>query len=300
MRNRYLFSALITASIAATLSLAGAQGPSATLEEQLQSQYTLTSLTADNAAIATPGTILTLRRGGFSAGAASNKVPTRNTYKNGQIRSEIPGALKNCTICSSIPWANKAGSAMSSAGSFREFMTGENLYVTKINVDRSKDTIVFTLVSDPYPNAGTYKGSLLFQYSKGLLASADLSQVQPTIAEVFKTTAPQYPVTAAPPPTAQPLPSELSNPPQQPSVPQPAQAQPEAPLLPLEIPVAPTLDEPAAPGGSKVIAPGQTTDQVIAALGKPLSVTSGSGNREIYEYKYVRITFVNGKVSDVE
>jgi hypothetical protein len=124
--------------------------------------------------------------------------------------------------------------------------------------------------------------------------------VQPTIAEVFKTTAPQYPVTAAPPPTAQPLPSELSNPPQQPSVPQPAQAQPEAPLLPLEIPVAPTLDEPAAPGGSKVIAPGQTTDQVIAALGKPLSVTSGSGNREIYEYKYVRITFVNGKVSDVE
>ncbi len=154
MRNRYLFSVLITASIAATLSMAQAQVPDATLEEQLQSHYTLTSLTADNAGIATLGTILTLRRGGFSAGAASNRLPTRNTYKDGQIRSEIPGALKNCAICSSIPWANRVGSA----GSFREFMTGESLYVTKINVDRSKDTIVFTLVSDAYPNTGCYKG----------------------------------------------------------------------------------------------------------------------------------------------
>ena len=44
---------------------------------------------------------------------------------------------------------------------------------------------------------------------------------------------------------------------------------------------------------------GQTTDQVAAGLGQPDNVVK-LGEKEIYVYKDLKITFLNGKVSDVE
>jgi hypothetical protein len=44
---------------------------------------------------------------------------------------------------------------------------------------------------------------------------------------------------------------------------------------------------------------GQTPEQVVAALGQPLKKAKTS-TREIYFYKDLKITFVNGKVKDVE
>lgn len=42
-----------------------------------------------------------------------------------------------------------------------------------------------------------------------------------------------------------------------------------------------------------------TTDQVQAALGKPDKIFN-LGVKQIYVYKDVKITFMNGKVSDVQ
>ena len=41
-----------------------------------------------------------------------------------------------------------------------------------------------------------------------------------------------------------------------------------------------------------------TTDQVQGALGKPEKIFN-VGSKQIYTYKDVKITFLNGKVSDV-
>lgn len=41
-----------------------------------------------------------------------------------------------------------------------------------------------------------------------------------------------------------------------------------------------------------------TTDQVQAALGKPEKIFN-VGTKQVYTYKEVKFTFLNGKVSDV-
>ena len=44
---------------------------------------------------------------------------------------------------------------------------------------------------------------------------------------------------------------------------------------------------------------GMTTDQVQAALGKPEKIVN-LGPKQLYVYKDLKVTFVNGKVSDVQ
>jgi hypothetical protein len=61
---------------------------------------------------------------------------------------------------------------------------------------------------------------------------------------------------------------------------------------------------PAASGQPQPIEParievGQTIEQVVTVLGQP-EKTAKAGNKEIYFYKDLKVTFVDGKVSDVQ
>jgi hypothetical protein len=56
---------------------------------------------------------------------------------------------------------------------------------------------------------------------------------------------------------------------------------------------------PSPAAGPATIALGQSTDEVTASLGAPLTVID-LGSKKIYKYKDMKITFKNGKVSDVE
>ena len=74
----------------------------------------------------------------------------------------------------------------------------------------------------------------------------------------------------------------------------------------MEQQAAPPVEEPAAQpaqeapqAASVTIELGRTTDQVAAGLGQPDKVVK-LGAKEIYVYKNVKVTFLNGKVSDVE
>jgi hypothetical protein len=296
MGNSQLVSKSFVSVLAAAFSLAQAQVSRATLDQQLESQYTLTTPLADYSDFSITGSVLTLQKNGFSAGLVSNQVPTTSIYKNGQIKADNVGvassAAKRACGMIKLPGCDRAQSAVPS----RDFVRGERLYVTRIAVDWNKDIVVFDLISDFYPGAGRYKGSLKFQFPGGSVASADLAQLQPTIAEVFSV---QYSVSTLQPQAAtqmQPMP-----PPQQAQYPaQARQEQPEAPLPPLDIPVAPPSDKPAPVVETKVIDVGQTKEQVTAILGKPINVSVYSGNKEIYSYNNVNVTFVNGKVTDAE
>ena len=79
------------------------------------------------------------------------------------------------------------------------------------------------------------------------------------------------------------------------SAPAPAQAAAPAPAaMPAIAPPPPPADTPPP-----TIALGQTVDQVTAGFGQPLRIAK-LGAKEIYYYKDMKVTFTNGKVSNVE
>ncbi len=277
------------------------EAPAATLEQQLEGEYKLTTPTADNTDIVTMGSVLVLQKKGFSAGAVSSKVLTQNTYKDGQIKSGAATAVRRFGGLPGIGYipgvGTAAGTAAGAAGGSRDFVNGEKLYVTKITVDRGKDAIEFDLISDSYGDSGRFKGLLKIQFPKKSLVSADLATVDTTIGEVLKiqpedANAQQAPADNAPAGNAQQQ--------GQPAAAAPAAAAPpqqaEAPPPPIA-PPPPPADEPPAP--PKTISLGQTKDQVVSSLGQP-EKTAKIGTKEIYFYKDLKVTFVNGKVSDVQ
>ena len=150
------------------------------------------------------------------------------------------------------------------------FLTvGEKLYVTKIDVNIKNEKVLLTLLECDSCNGVTQPSSMrsmiIFQFSKGYLEAADPGQVQDTIGQVLQVdsgdTGAQPQVGDPPGPNPQP-----SNPP--------------------------------APPPTK-ISLGMTFDQVKAALGDPVSIAE-AGPKTIYVYKDLKITFLNGKVSNIE
>ena len=57
--------------------------------------------------------------------------------------------------------------------------------------------------------------------------------------------------------------------------------------------------QPEAQAEPQTIEKGQTTDQVQSSLGKPDKIVN-LGAKQIWVYKDLKVTFVNGKVSDVQ
>jgi hypothetical protein len=288
MGNRQSISRLVIAVLAAMFSMARAQTPAATtLEQQLESQYPLTTPTADNTDLVTTGCVLVLQKKGLSAGAVASKVATVNTYKDGQIKAGAASAVRRFGGLPGVGYVpgvgGLAGSAAGAAGGSRDFVNGEKLYVTKIAVDRGKDVITFDLISDAYGDAGRYKASLRIEFPKKALVSADLAAVQPTLDQVFKIAPPadqnaSAPAAAAPAPAAPPAP---------------------APVTQAEPAMAPIPPPPPPPADPKSIAIGQTTDQVVAAMGQPEKIVK-LGTKEIYYYKDMKVTFVSGKMTDAQ
>ena len=78
--------------------------------------------------------------------------------------------------------------------------------------------------------------------------------------------------------------------------PVPPAAQPETPLAPIPPPPPPPPDPVVE---TKSLEAGQTKDQVVAILGKP-DKTFKIGTKEIYQYKDIKVTFVNGKMADAQ
>ena len=154
------------------------------------------------------------------------------------------------------------------------FLTmGEKVYFTKLDVNIKNEKVTFTLIEcdscNGVTDGGSFKGVVVFQFPKGYLESADFGQVQDMITQVFQIDNGQGNG------QAQGQDSQAQQSPQQPNAPAPP-AQPPAKI---------TL--------------GMTVDQVKAALGDPASVAE-VGAKVIYVYKDWKITFVNGKVSDVQ
>jgi hypothetical protein len=148
----------------------------------------------------------------------------------------------------------------------RQLTVGEKVYIKKIDVHPKNDKIMLIIVECDSCNGvqqpSSYKSAVIFQFPKDYLSKAEASQITDVISQVL-------------------APDTSSNDQQQ----QTENQQQQAP------------DQPAAP--PPTIQLGQTIDQVKAALGQPEKIVD-LGQKQIYVYKDLKITFVNGKVADVQ
>ena len=184
-----LIAVLLAASCAANAQPANGLS----IQQQLQSYFTLTRSTADGTDVVTAGAVLVLQKDNLLMCKADLPIPTPNVYKNGEIsQAGLLGALGRMGTLSPL-----GGGVPSN----RKFVAGEKFWVTRIDVQ--SDGVVFLVLSDPFQDV-RYHGTLRFPFAKG--ASPDPDQLVDTIAQVLKIDGGDAPLAAQPQPAAAPAP----------------------------------------------------------------------------------------------
>src|SRR5579862_111019 len=274
---------IFTVAAAATFMLppAGAQAPS--LQEQLAAQYKLVKMGSDTSgySVVDKGTLLAIQKGGILGVPYSDQSILSTKYENGTVHSP------NSVLTKGIGFGMKR---FGKEQTTHLFASGDKVYPSKIEVNLSKDTVTIGIVACDTCNKTdppTYnKANVVFQFPKGTLASASAGQVEDTIGQLLAISNDDQgggEQQGADQGAQQPAADQGSQ--------QAAQPQGAAPAQPA------AQDQPAAEPAS--IEKGQTPDQVQAALGKPDKIVN-LGSKQIYVYKDLKVTFLNGKVSDVQ
>ena len=283
MRQKIKISILIVALIfvGITRPVVAQDLPAVPLEDRLKARYTLVKVgwNSGGAAIAEEGTVLVIKKDGIlSVPYGDQPVATR--YQDGTVRSPSASTM------------GARGSLMGKVGkqqTARLFQVGEKVYPSKIAVNLPKDQVIISIVAcDACNNVSPttfYQAAVVFQFPKGTLATTSLSQVEDKIAELLniddspgdqgRTQGGNGHVAGNG--SANANDQQRSN-----EGGGGGQAQRQA-LEP----------EP------QQIEKGQTPDQVKAAIGVPDKIVN-LGAKQIYVYKDIKVTFINGKVSDVQ
>jgi hypothetical protein len=271
MRQKIEMAVLVVALmvVGITPRLVVAQVP---LEDQLKAQYTMVKMGADSggAAVVEQGTILVIKKGGIlSVPYGDSAVATK--YQDGTVHS--PNALM----------MGARGGLMGKFGKQQTtqlFQVGTKVYPSKVVVTLPKDQVLISIVAcDSCNNISPttfYKADVVFQFAKGALATTSPSQVEDAISGLL----------ALDDSADQGGGQQGGNGDDQQGGNQQGggggQAQQQAP-----------------PPEPQQIEKGQTPEQVKAALGTPEKIVN-LGAKQIYVYKDLKVTFLNGKVSDVQ
>ncbi len=260
--------ALIAVGIKPCLVLA--QAPTVSLEDQLKAQYTLVKMGEDTSgpAVVEQGTILVVKKGGILGVPYSDQSILSTKYEGGTVHSPNPVASKV------LGWGlGKVGKTQTT----QFFQANTKVYPAKIAVNLPKDQVVIGIVDcDSCNNVDPptfFKADVVFQFPKGTLANTNPSQVEDTIAGLL---------------AIDDSGGDQGNNGQQGGNDQGGnnqggggQAQQGPPPEPAQI------------------EKGQTPDQVKAAIGVPDKIIN-LGAKQIYVYKDIKVTFINGKVADVQ
>ena len=252
-----------------TPGLVLAQAPTVPLEDQLKAQFTLVKMGTDSggAAVVEQGTILVIKKGGIlSVPYADQPVATK--YQDGAVHS--PNSVM----------MGARGGLMGKLGKQQTtqfFQLGAKVYPSRVAVNLPKDQVTMSIIAcDSCNNVSPttfYKADVVFQFPKGSLANTSPSSVEDTIAGLlaFDDSADQGGGQQGGNGNDQQGNNQGGG-----------QAQQQAPP-----------PEPAQ------IEKGQTPDQVKAAIGNPDKIVN-LGAKQIYVYKDLKVTFINGKVADVQ
>jgi uncharacterized membrane protein YgcG len=257
-----------------TVGVMTAQVP---LADQLKAQYNMVKMGADSSgtAVVEAGTLLAVKKGGILGVPYSDQSFTPTKYQDGQVHS--PNAIMQKGI----------GSFMKKIGKEQNthfFQVGDKVYPTRLDVNVAKDSVTMGIVEcDQCNNTNPptyYKTDVVFQFAKGQLEKMSAPQVEDTIATLL----------AIDEGGDQGQGGNGGN--QQGNQggggngggngggggQQAQQAPPPEP---------------------QQIEKGQTPEQVKAALGPPEKIVN-LGAKQLYVYHDIKVTFLNGKVSDVQ
>jgi hypothetical protein len=267
-KNEIIFSlvGLIVVGILAAPTAIAQNAASPSLKEQLEAQFKLSKVHSDGTVEA--GTVLVVQQVGIKGEPQNDVAMAPAVYKDGVLHPPS----KKSSFSASILQATARPGSDTSGKDFRPFPVGDKVYVSEIDVNTKNDRILFVTVECGACNGvgqtSAYKAAVSFQFAKGSLANASVPDIEDTIAKVFTIDTS----------TAEAQPAQPAAQPEQPAAAQQPAAQPPAPAQ---------------------IQLGQTIDEVVAALGQPEKIVD-LGTKKIYVYKDLKITFTNGKVSDVQ
>jgi len=248
---------------------AAAQSGAPTLQEQLAAQYKLVKMGSDTSgySVVEEGTLLALQKGGVMGVPYSDKTSLTNKYENGTVHGP------NAAMTEAKKHLLGHFSQTQSEGQTTHLLKkGDKVYPTKIDVKLDKDLVVMGIVAcDTCNNTDPpiwAKANVEFQFPKGALAKASAGDVEDTIGQLLAISD-----------DSQPGGDQQGG--QQQGQQQGGGQQQQAEAEP------------------QTIQMGMTADQVQAAMGKPTKMVN-LGPKQIYVYKDLKVTFLNGKVVDVQ
>jgi len=269
-KTAILLVALIAVGILAAPTAMAQNAAPPSLKDQLEAQYRLAKIAFNSGqlTVTEPGTVLVIQQAGIQGVPPGSLAMAPAICKDGVLHPPSRGSGFGASL---IRGMSKPSSQESGVSDTRALPAGEKVYVSKLDVNLKKDSIGFRVIECDACNGvsqpSSYQGQVLFQFAKGSLATASVPDVEDTIAKVF----------AIDTGTAEAQPAQAGAQQPETGAAQPAPAQ--APPAQIQL--------------------GQTIDQVVAAFGQP-ERTANVGSKLIYVYKDLKVTFVNGKVSDVQ
>jgi hypothetical protein len=262
-------------------SRAGAQAVS--LQEQLAAQYKVVKMGSDTSgySVIEEGTLLAIQKGGLLGVPYSDKTSLTNKYEGGTVHGP-----NNLMVSGKKAILGRFSQTQSQGQTTKLFAKGDKVYPTKIEVNAEKDTGTIGIVACDTCNKTdptTYnKANVVFVFPKGSVAKANTGEVEDTIGQLLAISddSQQQDQGGDQGQQGQDQQGDGQQGGGQQSAQQPAQPAPQQ-------------------ADPQTIEKGQTTDQVKGSLGKPDKIVN-LGAKQIWVYKDLKVTFVNGKVSDVQ
>jgi hypothetical protein len=266
LRTMRLRSAILAAIVSAATLLqpppASAQVP-VSLQEQLNAQYKPAKMKSGfgGATVVEAGTVLAVQKAGVLSVPSTTMSTCSAKFQDNKLHPSVG-------FCAAM---------FKNISSYLQ--TGSKVYPLKIDVNLEKEKISFEVVACDSCNGSdsstSMKGGVVFQFPKGYLETASAGVVEDTIGQVFSISGDGQNGDQ----------SGGQNQGEQQAQGGPQGAQP-----------ATQQQQQAEP---QTIQLGQSTDQVLAVLNKPEKIVN-LGAKQIFVYRDLKVTFLDGKVSDVQ
>jgi hypothetical protein len=273
MRTKFSATILTVVFLSSAAIPRAAAAPQSTVESDLKKTYKITTVQSDSTGLAVTeaGTVLVIKKGGIRSYPPGDAVVLPNAYKDGAMKT---AAAKSLGTAGKLGGHFGIPKAPDTQDNSRLLPLNEKVYFTKISVDAQKDLVHVYVVECDTCNSvdkpSNFKAWVDFQFPKGYISGgADAGQIADMISQVFAND-------TGGDANAQ------------------GQAQGQDQQQAAAAPAAP--DPPKQP---QSIEKGQTEDQVIAAFGQPDKVVN-LGAKKLYIYKDMKVTFIGGKVADVQ
>jgi|HubBroStandDraft_6_1064221.scaffolds.fasta_scaffold00114_12 hypothetical protein len=246
-------------------------GTGSTLRDDLAKNYKLVKLgnNGGSTIVTDTGTVLVVQMAGLLGEPPNAVIPCPAHFKDGSLHAPS-------MICKAALRNNS-----------KDLANGDKVYPMKFDVNLQKEEVAMTVLecdtcnnTDP---ATYYHALVVFQFPKGYLETADAGQVEDMIAKLFAadTSNNNDNSNNNGNNNGNNQGNNNGNGNGNGNGDQGNNNQQQAPQPPASVQL------------------GQTTDQVVAALGQPDKIVT-LGTKQIYVYKDLKVTFVNGKVTDAQ